>query len=177
MQIYEALKQDHDEVKDLLNQLLAVPKDGDPSDLVSQIRDALVPHSRAEEAVFYNSLREYDRAKDKAMHGFKEHMEAETLLRTLQVKDTMPLDWKSTAEKLKQALEHHIREEEGEMFTLAKQFFTEEESTSMTQAFETLKEKTKEHGFMTTTLEMVANLMPPRFLQNFRSYDVDRKSA
>ena len=126
MLIYDALKKDHDKVKSLLTQLLALDNDDDDAreSLVSQIRDELIPHSRAEESVLYNSLRTSGAAKDMAMHSYKEHMETEVLLRMLQVRDKVDMEWKETAQKLKDSLEHHIAEEEGKLFVRAGLFFS-----------------------------------------------------
>lgn len=170
MIIYDALKKDHETVKTLLNELIALPDKNEErrAELVDKIRDELVPHSRAEESVFYNTLRELKTTSDVAMHGYKEHMEAEALLRLLQVKDKTNLDWKDTAKKLKTALEHHIQEEEGLMFELARNNFTNEEAVMMGEAFEKLKPEIKEQSILGTTWEMIANLMPSRFSDTFR---------
>lgn len=164
MQIYEALKKDHDVVKSLLNQLVSLTNTEKQkrSELVRQIHDELIPHSRAEEAVFYNSMRLLDETKSLAMHGYREHLEAETLLRTLQLEDAADVNWKETAYKLKEALEHHIEEEEGEMFAAAKQLFTAEEAEVINEAFQQMKPEIKEEGFMMNTLTMIKNMMPPR---------------
>lgn len=177
MTIYEVLTKDHDEVKKILADLVALNKDDDTKRhlLVEQIRDAFIPHARAEEAVFYNSLRMLDKAKDIAIHGFREHMEAEALLRTLQAMDKFDTSWKETAWKLKEAIEHHIQDEEQRIFTVAKQLFTQDEAIAMAETFESLKPKIKEEGFVQTTLDMVANLMPPRFTQKFKTFDITQK--
>jgi len=143
--------------------------------LIKQIRDEIVPHSRAEESVFYNSLRALDAAKDIVMHGYQEHMEAEALLRTLQMKDKIDLDWRETAKKLKKAIEQHIEEEEGKIFNVARQLFTREEAYMMAEAFEQLKPEVKTEGFLQTTIELVSNLMPPRFASSLRSYNLDSR--
>lgn len=168
MLIYEALKKDHEKVKSLLNELLMLDVEADGrEDLINQIRDELIPHSRAEEAVFYNSLREIDAAKDIVMHGYQEHIMAETLLRTLQTKEMVNADWKATAQKLKDALEHHIAEEEGKIFNVAKELISEEEAMRFGEAFEAMKPEIKEEGFMGTTVDLIKNLMPPRFTKSF----------
>lgn len=170
MAIYELLKADHEKVKGLLNELLSLQDDDSEGRkrLVQQIRDDLIPHSRAEESVFYNSLRTVDSAKDMAMHAYKEHMEAETLLRMLQVQDKTNMSWRGTAQKLKDALTHHISEEEGHMFEKARNSFTAEEAQMMGDAFQKLKPEIREEGLMGTTWDMIANMMPPRFSDNFR---------
>ncbi|MBC7741214.1 MAG: hemerythrin domain-containing protein [Bdellovibrionaceae bacterium] len=171
MQIYEALKKDHEEVKQLLNQLLSLPDNDEKQHgpLIAKIRDALIPHSRAEEAVFYNSFRLIDASKKLGMHGYSEHLAAESLLRTLQVKGKIDADWKVTARELKAALEHHIAEEESEMFTAGRALFTNEEADAMGEAFEKMKPEIKEEGLMGTTIDMLKNMMPPRFIETFVS--------
>ena len=79
MNIFDLLKKDHKSVKELLNQLIALDDKGDEAQrdaLVSQIRDELIPHARAEEAVFYNPLRAMKIDNAKLMHAYKEHLEA-----------------------------------------------------------------------------------------------------
>ncbi len=175
MLIYEALKTDHDKLKEMLNELVQLTESDNERRhaLIYQIHDELVPHSRAEESVFYNSLRAIDSAKEVALHGFEEHIEAEALLRTLQAKDKIDADWKATAKKLKTALEHHISEEEGRIFNVAQQLFTQEEAQMMGQAFEQLKPEVREEGFLRHTLDMVANIMPPRFAASLRTFNLN----
>src|SRR5690606_24312421 len=100
---------------------------------------------------------------------FKEHMEAESLLRGLQVKEGVNLDWKSTAVKLKEVLEHHIEEEEGRIFTEAKKIFNDEDARMMGEAFKSMKDQVSEQGFLKNSFDMVVNLMPPRFVEKIRS--------
>ncbi len=178
MDIYQALKKDHDKLKTLLSELLTLNEDTKSvrkHELIEKIRDELIPHSRAEEAVLYNSLRMLDSTKDLGMHGYTEHMAAETLLRSLQGMDVLHTSWKATAEKLTEALEHHIQEEETEMFSAAQSVFSEEEAVAMAQTFEAMKPEIKEEGLMKTTLDMVANMMPPRLAQTFTSFDITNR--
>jgi hemerythrin superfamily protein len=178
MQIYDVLHQDHVKVTALLQRLVSLKEDQAEArhDLIDQIRGDLIPHSRAEESVFYNSLRQIDAAKDIAMHGYQEHLEAETLLRMLQVRDRIDTEWKATAKKLQDALAHHIREEEGKIFSVARQLFTAEEAQMMAEAFESLKAEVKTESFMQTTVDLVTNMMPPRFAEAFRMNSLDKKS-
>jgi len=173
MNIYEALKKDHIEVLDLMDELIALKDDDDYREvLVQQISDALIPHSRAEESVFYNTLRAVDAPKKEVFHGFKEHMEAETLLKTLQAKDKLNMEWKSVAKKLKDALSHHINEEETEIFSIAKEAFTAEEADVMGEAFLELKPKVKEQTSLGKSADMVINLLPPRLASKIRDFGI-----
>ena len=175
MLIYDALKKDHVKVKHLLDELVLLRENATNrrSELISQIRDELIPHARAEEAVFYNSLREIESAKDIVMHGYEEHIEAETALRMLQVRDKIDAEWKTTATKLRDSIYHHIEEEENRIFSVAKQLFTREEAEIMAEAFESLKPEIREEGLLKTTLEMAINMMPPKIAASLRTYNVN----
>lgn len=162
--IYETLKKDHTKVKELLSELIELKPEREKrrSSLIQEIRDELIPHARAEEAVLYNLIRAVDTAKGVVAHGYQEHIEAEVLLRTLQVAGSIDAGWKATAEKLRDALIHHIHEEETEIFSAAKKLFTEDETEMMSEAFEDVKAKVRDQGFIGTTKDLVMNMLPPR---------------
>lgn len=169
MDIYTILKNDHAEVKVLLDELIALNSDDDyRMVLIEQIEKTLIPHVRAEESILYNSIRALRSDTSNIMHSYKEHAEAETYLRALQVKDKADLDWKSTAKKLRTCLDEHIQEEEGNIFTEAKSLFSDDEANMMGAAFEELKAKVEKEGFLKTSFDMVVNLMPPRFIEKVR---------
>ena len=172
MQIYEALIKDHRKLQGLLEKLTqsADATADQRSELIGQIRDELVPHSRAEEAVLYNSLRQIPEAAGTVAHSYGEHMEAEALLRTLQGMDAVGANWATVARKLREGIEHHIAEEENEVFGVAKQVLAKDEAEMMTVAFEKMKPEVKSEGFMKNTLDLVANMMPARFSDSLRNF-------
>lgn len=165
MSIYEELKKDHRVVLDLMDRLIA-SGDADAEQrnaLIGQIRDELIPHSRAEEAVFYNVLREIGEGTSLVGHGYVEHMEAETLLRTLQITGKIDAGWTVTAKKLRDALAHHIQEEETEIFDAAKKVLDQTEADQIGKAFVAMKPEIKEQGLMGTSMDLIVNMMPTRF--------------
>ena len=177
MEIYEALIADHRKVQGLLDQLVELSDEdaGRRGELVAAIRDELIPHSRAEEAVFYNCLREIGVAKGLASHGYEEHMLVETLLRTLQGAEKIDIGWRQTAVKLRDALNHHIKDEETEMIPAARALFTADEAVVMAEAFEKMKPQVRDEGFMQTTLDMIANILPARLAAPLRTYTLNPK--
>lgn len=169
MEIYEALKRDHEEIRLLLDELVDLRDDDEYRYvLINEIRNHLIPHSRAEESIFYNSLRAVNADKKVVFHGFQEHLEAESLLRTLQLMDKLNMGWKAIAKKLRDSILHHVQDEESEVFTEARQAFTKEEAMAMCEAFEQLKPKIEQEGFVKNTLDMVINMMPPRLSDKLR---------
>ena len=172
MLIYDALKSDHRKMKGLLNRLTQSADSPSESrtELIGEIRDELIPHSRAEEAVLYNSLRQIPEASGSVAHSYVEHMEAEALLRTLQAMDALDVNWTGVAKKLKDALDHHIAEEEGLIFDTARQVLARDEAHAMTLAFEQMKPEVREGSLLKSTLDLVANVMPPRFSESLRNF-------
>jgi hemerythrin-like domain-containing protein len=179
MVIYEELKKDHREVLALCDRLIqsADANAQQRNSLITQIRDALIPHSRAEEAVFYNAIRQESDEKGVVGHAYTEHVMAETLLRSLQVQGVVDIAWRQTATKLRDALAHHIQEEETEMFATAQKIFSTQEAEQIGAAFVQLKPQIEEQGFMGTSLDLVANLLPARFTATFKKLGVPSSRA
>lgn len=164
MNIYEELTADHKKVIGLLGKLIEAEKAESKirDSLITQIRNELIPHARAEEAVLYNSIRDVEGASGVIAHAYQEHVEAETILRSLQVTGAVGVNWISGAKKLKEALEHHISEEEGKVFAAAKKLFVEEEAVAMAEVFNKMKPMIREQSLIGTSLDMLANMMPTR---------------
>ena len=172
MRIYEALSKDHREFEALLDRLLEASKAGDDSwkGLLDELRRGVIAHAHAEEAVFYNALREVDQGKDLVMHSYGEHAMAETEIRSLGAAKLVDANWTSMVEKLRKDLRHHIQEEESRVFDAARQVFSDEEADQIGLAFERMKAETAKDGdsVVASTIDLVANLLPPRLTNAFR---------
>lgn len=165
MDIYQELKRDHREIKAMLNELVGLKKDNDYRFiLIVEIRNALISHSRAEEAVLYNSLRaENEDGARTGRQGYKEHFEMETLLRSLQFMDRLDGNWKPLARKLRDLVNHHLKKEETHMFALARKLFDPIQAEQMGALFRKLKPQIQQEGDMLTTIDMVVNMLPPKY--------------
>ncbi len=155
MKIYEALEKDHKHLKHLLNKLVALKDDDELRFFfIEQIRRLLFSHARAEESVFYNTLQEVDAVKNIILHGYQAHLEAESLLRSLQVMNKMNLSWKGTAKKLKDKLEEHFEEEETGIFDEARSAFSDLEAEAIGVSFNELRQKIEQDGVLTSTFDL-----------------------
>lgn len=173
MDIYEVLKKDHQRIQELLNKLIALDsRSAEAASLVDDLRNELVPHSRAEEAVFYNLVRPLKALQGLLKDSYPEHIMAEALLRALQVEVRMGLPWKATAEKLQEALEHHIEEEENQMFPAAKLYFRAHEAREMAKQFIHLKKQVRKENLVQTTLELIANVVPSGLATSLGRYNL-----
>lgn len=167
--IYDVLKADHEKVLGLLDKLIdAETQDSKTKEKwIAMVRDELIPHARAEEAVLYNSIRDVQGAKEVVAHAYTEHLEAEALLRSLQVTGAVGIKWAEGAKKLKEAIAHHVAEEEGRVFSAAKKLFIEEEATAMAEVFQKMKPLIKEQSLAGTSIDMLVNMMPSRLRSVF----------
>ena len=180
MTIYDTLSKDHREFERLLDGLLEASKAGKDAwkGILDELRRGVIAHAHAEEAVFYNALREADQAKDLVMHSYGEHAMAETEIRTLGAAKMIDANWTAVVEKLRKDLLHHIQEEESRVFDAARKVFTDEEAAQIGVAFERMKAETVKGGdsMVKSTIDLIANLLPPRLTAAFRKHVNDART-
>ena len=181
MNIYEALEQDHRMFETLLDRLVDASEDDDNDwkEILDQLRYGVIAHAHAEEAVLYNALREADQGKGIVAHSYLEHATAEAELRTLTAAKMIDANWTSLVQKLRKDLTHHIQEEESEVFAAARKVFSDEEALELGAAFQEMKKETAKDGdsVMASTIDLVANLLPPRLVDGFRKGVNDAREA
>jgi hemerythrin-like domain-containing protein len=129
MDALKLLKTDHDKVKKLLTELEGTTERGVKTrqELFATIKGELTIHEVIEEEIFYPELKTHPKAKEIVLEGYEEHNVVDTLLGELE---GLPVDdetWGPKAKVMKENIEHHIEEEEGEMFKTARQVFDEQE--------------------------------------------------
>jgi Hemerythrin HHE cation binding domain len=125
MDAIQLLKADHDKVKKLLTELESTTERAikTRTELFETIKTELTVHEIIEEEIFYPALKEHPKAKDIVLEGYEEHHVVDTLMGEL---DALPVDdetWGAKAKVMQENIEHHIEEEEGEMFAKARQVF------------------------------------------------------
>lgn len=144
MDVLELLKADHERMKDLLQKMLETDDGKERGRLFAEFKAELVAHSRAEEKILYRRLEKDEETRDEALEGYVEHEVAETLALSLEKARQKGSDkWKARCQVLSELLDHHVEEEEGEIFADARKQFSSEELEKMGEAFG--KEKAK-HG-------------------------------
>ena len=141
MNALEILKQDHQKVKGLFQE---VSKGGDASNrkqLFDKIDTELEIHAHIEETVFYPAIEEHEEFKDMVAEALEEHQEAKALLDELEELGADGHDFGSKLQQLMEAVEHHVEEEEGEMFPKIQEVFDEDELEQLGQELEAAKGK------------------------------------
>lgn len=176
MNIYDILKNEHVNLKAALSQLAAAEEPKQREALIAEVADKMVPHSRAEEAVLYNLLRDMDEAGDLVKHSYQEHVKAETILRGLQVSEAVSVNWQSGVEMLRKDLNHHIAEEEGKVFPAAQKLLSDSDAEALGAAYLKLKDHMGS-GVIASQIELVGNLVPQRFRKSFVDFLGQKQSA
>lgn len=102
--------------------------------LLAQLEEELRHHMQLEEEIFYPAFKEaVARKKDKTLfyEAKEEHNAAKKVLQDLTRTDVASVAFSGKAKVLAELVEHHIKEEEDEMFPLAKELFSNDELNSL----------------------------------------------
>ena len=123
------LTTDHKKVKRLLGELESTTERGvkTRTELFATIKGELTVHEIIEEEIFYPALKDHPKAKDIVLEAYEEHHVVDTVMAEL---DRLPVDdetWGAKAKVMQENVEHHMGEEEGEMFQKARQVFDKDE--------------------------------------------------
>ena len=137
----EILKQDHDEVAGMIEQLESAEDgaqlQGPNLELFGKLKSALALHTLVEERVFYHPLANLPETQDLIKESYKEHREVDEML----VKMSSPgKGWKALLSVLKSKIEHHVGEEEGELFPKAERLLGRDQLEQMGREIENMKE-------------------------------------
>jgi hemerythrin superfamily protein len=122
----EMLKADHKAVKALFNKFAALKDDGDADSgdekmaIVRQICNSLTVHTTIEEEIFYPAVREAIEDEDLMDEALVEHAGAKDLIFQLQAMDVKDDLFDAKVTVLGEQIDHHVKEEEGDMFPKAK---------------------------------------------------------
>lgn len=143
--IYTAIKSDHDTHRALMAAIASSPLQ-DRGPLWKRFYEDVKSHAAAEEETFYSKLISKTWGQDAARHSVHEHQELDDLMEELNVIDMASELWMRTFEKLKHDYEHHIEEEENEVFDRARETIAAEEIEGFGARFET--RKAKERGLI-----------------------------
>jgi hypothetical protein len=137
------LKQQHEEVKELFKRYEAADEDSEKQALFDQIADDFAAHGEIEEKIFYPAV--YVGAlKEKLQEAVEEHLAARRIASDLLDLEPSDAQFDAKMKVLQELIEHHVEEEEGELFPLVQQNFAREEldtlGVHMEQLFEQLKQ-------------------------------------
>lgn len=139
--ILALISADHRKVEGIFSQIESAKKPDDVYKLFNEIYQELNLHARAEELVFYPSLREFEDTDDLIEEAESEHEEVEVMLEEIKALSPNAEDFMDRIAELKEAVQHHVQEEENEVFEVIRESFDNQELQALGLEFQEAKTK------------------------------------
>jgi len=139
MDAFELLKNDHKKVSQLFEEIESA---SGPSkkQLFNQLKSELDLHAHVEEKIFYPALENKEESRDITLEAYEEHKVVKDLLAELA--SGSPSDeWNAKLKVLRENVEHHVEEEEGELFDKAEDVLSDEQIERLGEEMEAEKER------------------------------------
>src|SRR5581483_3621545 len=129
MNPYDLLKNDHDKVSDLFKRIESASGKAKLAGF-RKLKAELDVHTMIEETIFYPALKNAAESRDLTLEAYEEHRVIKDLLAELAAAE--PGDqWDAKFTVLKENVEHHVDEEEGDLFKKAKDVLSTEQAEAL----------------------------------------------
>lgn len=148
MDAFTLLKKDHKTVAGLMDKIEATTERAikGREELFTQLKRELDIHARIEETILYPVLEKAEPTHDISLEAYEEHKVVKQLLSELESEPKDAEEWTAKFTVLKENVEHHVEEEEGEMFTKARKVLSKEELEELGRRLEEAKGKQQAAG-------------------------------
>ncbi len=133
MDVLTLLKEDHDRIKKMLEDGESTTERGEKTrtEIFERLKTTLVAHEAMEEEVLYPALKAHPQARELTLEAYEEHHVVDLVLEELEMTPVSDEEWGAKFTVAKENIEHHIEEEEGEMFKMIRQAFSADEREEM----------------------------------------------
>ncbi|QJB70293.1 hemerythrin domain-containing protein [Parasphingorhabdus halotolerans] len=134
--IFTRLKQDHDRHREMLARVADTSGDSkERREAFEQLRIDVSAHANAEEQSLYAEMLSRPDLQDKGRHSVAEHKEADDIFEELSEKPFDDTGWLTRFKTLKHELEHHMEEEENDIFPPAKEGLSDQRAGELLKIF------------------------------------------
>jgi hypothetical protein len=145
MNAFALLKADHETVAGILESIEETTERAvkGRDELFARLKEELDLHAMIEEEIFYPALEETEEAREITLEAYEEHRLVKQLLTELEAEPKDTEEWTAKFTVLKENIEHHVEEEEGEMFKKARKALSEEEIETLGEQLQAAKQQNK----------------------------------
>jgi hypothetical protein len=145
MDAFELLKKDHERVSGIFEKLEPTTERGVKTreELFTQLKRELDIHARIEEEILYPVLKKAKETEEITLEAYEEHHVVKQLLAELEELPKDDETWGAKLTVLKENVEHHVEEEEDEMFKDARKVLSKEEIETLGERLEAAKQEQK----------------------------------
>ncbi|MFN2577419.1 MAG: hemerythrin domain-containing protein [Pyrinomonadaceae bacterium] len=130
MDPFEMLKNDHRTVSELFEKIESASGRAKLAGF-KEVKKELDVHAQIEETIFYPALKNADETRAITLEAYEEHQVVKELLAELDDATKPSNQWTAKFTVLKENVEHHVDEEEGELFSKAKDVLTTEKAEAL----------------------------------------------
>lgn len=149
-EIFERLKQDHDDHRELLDKMAETSGDTEERrTLLEKFTKEVKSHAAAEEQALYSTMLRKPPTTDETRHSVAEHHELNEALNDLAATDMSSSSWMTKFKQLDHDYRHHIEEEEEDHFPDFEKHLTDEDREHMKEVFDRRKEEEKAEAEVT----------------------------
>ena len=145
MNAFTLLKTDHKTVAGIMEKIDGTTERAikTRAELFTQLKTELDIHAMIEETILYPVLEKADPTHDVTLEAYEEHRLVKQLLGELESEAKDTEEWTAKFTVLKENVEHHVEEEEGEMFKKVRKALSQEEIETLGARLEEAKGKQK----------------------------------
>jgi hemerythrin-like domain-containing protein len=143
MDALQLLTKDHDHVKKMLEELDDTTERAIKTreQTFAKLQSDLEVHETIEEEIFYPALKEHSKTRDIALEGYEEHHVVDMVMGEMGDVAVSDETWTAKFAVMKENLEHHIEEEETDMFPKARKVFDQQELDELGERMAARKEE------------------------------------
>lgn len=140
MDAFNLLKTDHRKVAELFDQLESANGKA-KLQVFAQIKTELELHTHIEETIFYPALEDPKQTHELVLEAYEEHDVVKKLLAQLSKAKSADEEWEAQAKVLRENVEHHVEEEENELFKKTRAALSQEEIETLGEQMENEKQR------------------------------------
>ena len=174
-ELFQILVKQHREVDTMLTKLAELEHAGPRRSLFLVLKQQLLSHAKAEEKTFYKALARAGEKRD-AKHAEREHRDIEEAI--VEVEGTGFADdsaWTKAMKKLTKTVQHHVEEEESDVFEAALESLGPDELDAIAERFQ--EQRRAELELLGGADDGYDELSKQQLLELARSHELEGRSS
>lgn len=145
MNAIDMLEEQHREVEDLFEQIEDAEGTAEKRELFAQLADNLAVHATIEERHFYPAVKAKD-TEEILLESVEEHLAVKRLIADLLADDIDDDTFEAKVKVLKEQVEHHVEEEEDQLFPKVRKLFDEDALEAIGQEMTATQQELLQQG-------------------------------
>lgn len=141
MDVLDLIKAEHRQVETLFSEIESTDNPHQLYKCFNQLYNALNVHAEVEEQIFYPAVRHCQNSSELVDAAQEEHQQAKQVLEDLASLSPTSVEFKQKIVELKQAIQHHVWEEENEVFSRIREGMSQDDREQLGSEFNRVKSK------------------------------------